>query len=57
VLQAIVLDLAVVKGKGRLKGLKGKKKKGSSASSMINSFKASYIIVLILHFLMILSTR
>jgi hypothetical protein len=33
------------------KGLKGKK--GSSANSIINSFKTAYITVLILHFLMI----
>lgn len=56
VLRAIVLDPAVVKGKGRPKGSKGKKKKGSGASGMVNSFKASYITVLILHFLTILGT-
>lgn len=47
--RAIVLDPAVVKGKGRPKGSKGKRKKGSGITGMINSFKA-YIIVLILHF-------
>jgi hypothetical protein len=49
--QTIILDPAVVKGKGQPKGSKGKK--GSSANSMINSFKTPCITVLILHFLMI----
>jgi hypothetical protein len=51
--RAIVLNPAVVKGKGRPKGSKGKRKKGFGATGMINSFKASYIIILILYFLMI----
>jgi hypothetical protein len=38
----------VVKGKGRLKGSKGKAKKGFGATSMIDSFKTAYIINLIL---------
>ena len=49
--RAIILDPAVVKGKGRPKGLKDKK--GSGVKGMIDSFKTSYITVLILHFLMI----
>ena len=51
--QAIVLDPVVVKGKGRPKGSKRRKKKGFGITSIINLFKTSYIIVLILYFLMI----
>ena len=49
----VILDPAVVKGKGRPKGSKGKGKKGSSAHGMIHSFKTACITVLILYFLMI----
>jgi hypothetical protein len=48
--QAVILDPAVVKGKGRPKGSKGKK---GGLTGMINSLKTPYIIVLILHLLMI----
>jgi len=50
-LRDVILEPAVVKGKGRPKGSKGKK--GSSAHSMIHSFKTASITVLISHFLMI----
>jgi hypothetical protein len=52
-LRDVILELAVVKGKGQPKGLKGKGKKGSSAHGMIYLFKTASIIVLISHFLMI----
>ena len=54
-LRDIILDLVVVKGKGRPKGSKGKEKgkKGSGAHGMIHSFKTACITVLILYFLMI----
>jgi len=52
-LRDVILDLAVVKGKGQLKGSKGKGKKGSGAQGIIHLFKTACITVLILHFLMI----
>ena len=49
----VILDPAVVKGKGRPKGSKGKGKKGSGANGIIDLFKTAYFTVLISHFLMI----
>jgi hypothetical protein len=51
-LPAIVLDPAIVKGKGRSKGSLGKRK-GAGPAGMSTIFKLPYITVLILDFLIV----